>query len=125
MTFHPQYATNGFFYVNYTRGTDGATMIVRYHVSADPDRADSATATTILTIAQPLIRRRGITLVGIAVTNLENADAIQLTLPLHRHGDGALDEALDEVRRRFGTAAITRGVLLGRDAGWTMPMLPD
>ena len=37
----------------------------------------------------------------------------------------ALDAALDEVRERFGSAAITRAVLLGRDRGFTMPLLPD
>ena len=107
---------------------DDFSRATRSHTMPEPTAHTQTildTARGLLTIAQPLIRRRGITLVGIAVTNLENADAIQLTLPLHRHGDGALDEALDEVRRRFGTAAITRGVLLGRDAGWTMPMLPD
>jgi 2,3-bisphosphoglycerate-independent phosphoglycerate mutase len=37
----------------------------------------------------------------------------------------ALDAALDEVRDRFGTAAVTRAVLLGRDSGFAMPLLPD
>jgi DNA polymerase-4 len=73
----------------------------------------------------PTIRRRGITLVGIAVGNLENDDAVQLALPFDRWSGGALDAALDEVRSRFGSAAVTRGVLLGRDQGITMPMLPD
>ena len=46
-------------------------------------------------------------------------------LPFDRRSGGALDAALDEVRRRFGTAAITRAVLLGRDQGWSPPLLPD
>jgi hypothetical protein len=37
----------------------------------------------------------------------------------------ALDAALDDVRDRFGSAALTRAVLLGRDEGLSMPMLPD
>ena len=37
----------------------------------------------------------------------------------------ALDAALDEVRRRFGSAAIVRAVLLGRRQGLTVPLLPD
>ena len=41
------------------------------------------------------------------------------------HGDGALDAALDDVRERFGAAAVTRATLLGHDAGLSMPMLPD
>ena len=50
---------------------------------------------------------------------------MQLTLPLSRPGWTALDSALDEVRNRFGTAAITRAVLLDRDQGISMPLLPD
>ena len=49
----------------------------------------------------------------------------QLVLPFDRRSNDALDAVLDEVRVRFGANAITRAVLLGRDQGWTMPMLPD
>jgi DNA polymerase-4 len=73
----------------------------------------------------PLIERRGISLVGISVSNLENDDAVQLALPFDRWSGGALDAALDEVRTRYGSTAVTRGVLVGRDQGLTMPMLPD
>ena len=78
----------------------------------------------LLATAMPMIERQGLTLVGIAVGNLENDRAVQLALPFDRHTD-ALDAALDEVRERFGTEAVTRAVLLGRDQGLTMPMLPD
>ena len=44
-------------------------------------------------------------------------------LPLDRRR--ALDSALDDVRERYGTAAITRAVLLGRDPGFSVPLLPD
>ena len=37
----------------------------------------------------------------------------------------ALDAAVDEVRQRYGNAAVMRGVLLGRDPGLEMPQLPD
>jgi DNA polymerase-4 len=73
----------------------------------------------------PLLERRGITLVGVAVANLENDDAVQLALPLDQHGGMALDVALDEIRRRFGSDAVTRAVLLGRASGLTVPLLPD
>ena len=46
-------------------------------------------------------------------------------LPVRRHRADALDAALDDVRDRFGPSAVTRAVLLGRDPGITMPMLPD
>ena len=71
-----------------------------------------------------MIELRGITLVGIAVANLDDGRSLQLVLPLDGHSD-ALDDALDEVRRRFGSAAIVRAVLLGRRQGLTMPLLPD
>ena len=83
------------------------------------------TSRWLLATAMPEIERRGLTLVGIAVANLEDDGAIQLVLPLDRHSGAALDAALDEVRRRFGSAAVTRAVLLGRDQGFTVPMLPD
>jgi DNA polymerase-4 len=84
-----------------------------------------AVARELLAVAVPAIERRGITLVGIAVSNLENADAVQLALPFDRWSGGALDAALDEVRARFGSTAVTRAVLLGRDQGLEMPLLPD
>ena len=83
------------------------------------------TARALLATVMPMIEREGLTLVGVAVANLDNAATVQLGLPFGPHGSDALDAALDEVRDRFGTAAITRAVLLGRDPGWTMPLLPD
>jgi DNA polymerase-4 len=62
--------------------------------------------------------------VGISLTNLVDADRIQLALPLEP-SLSPLDAAVDEVRERYGAEAITRGVLLGRDAGVVMPVLPD
>jgi DNA polymerase-4 len=82
------------------------------------------TARWLLTTALPLIERRGLTLVGVTVAELENADAVQLRLPLDAHSS-ALDAALDAVRERYGTKAVTRAVLLGRDEGVSPPLLPD
>jgi DNA polymerase-4 len=81
-----------------------------------------AAARELLAIAAPMIERRGLTLVGVAITNLE--EATQLALPFDRRGE-ALDAALDEVRRRYGSAAVTRAVLLGRGQGLSVPLLPD
>jgi DNA polymerase-4 len=75
--------------------------------------------------ALPTIEREGITLVGIALANLEDDDAVQLALPLESERTRALDATLDDVRERFGTEAITRAVLLGRDQGISVPLLPD
>jgi DNA polymerase IV len=82
-----------------------------------------ATARVLLAMAMPTIERQGLTLVGVALGNLEDAAAIQLVLPFERRH--ALDETIDSVRDRFGTAAITRAVLLGRDQGPSVPLLPD
>jgi DNA polymerase IV len=84
-----------------------------------------ATARGLLAAAVPTIERRGLTLVGIAVANLDDVDTLQLALPLDRYSDGALDAALDTVRERFGVTAVTRAVLLDRDQGISMPLLPD
>ena len=75
--------------------------------------------------ARPILEKRGVTLVGVSVANLENADAVQLALPLDSRYTEALDAALDEVRERFGSKAVVRAVLLGRDRGIEMPLLPD
>jgi DNA polymerase IV len=84
-----------------------------------------ATARGLLSAAMPLIERRGVTLIGITLSNLEDAHAIQLALPFERSRPGALDATIDAVRERFGTDAITRAVLLGRDRGLEVPLLPD
>lgn len=91
--------------------------------------ADTATvldaAQCLLRAAQPLISARGITLIGIAVANLADDRPMQLALPLRGRPEGSLDAAVDDVRERFGSAAVTRAVQLGRDQGWSVPMLPD
>ncbi len=83
-----------------------------------------ATLRELLAAAMPMIEQRGITLVGVAVANLDDDAAVQLVLPFRRSGP-ALDRAVDAVRERFGSAAVTRAVLLGRDEGFEVPLLPD
>ncbi|HSL72355.1 MAG TPA: PQQ-dependent sugar dehydrogenase, partial [Longimicrobiales bacterium] len=58
LAFHPQYATNGYFFVNYT-DVNGDTRVERYKVSSDPDRADPASAKLILSVAQPASNHNG------------------------------------------------------------------
>ncbi len=84
-----------------------------------------AAARGLLAAAMPMVERQGLTLVGVAIGNLDDDSATQLVLPFDRHSTGALDDALDEVRHRFGSTALTRAVLLGRDLGLTVPLLPD
>ncbi len=58
IAFHPRYASNGLFFVNYT-DLRGDTVIARYQVSANPDRADAGTARIILQIGQPFSNHNG------------------------------------------------------------------
>ena len=120
-------------------GRVGRTVVVRlrfndYARATRSQTLSQATAetNTILAVARglvdtalPMIEQRGLTLVGLSIANLDGDCAVQLSLPLDPYADGALDAALDEIGRRFGSAAVTRAVLLGRDLGQSVPLLPD
>jgi DNA polymerase IV len=84
-----------------------------------------AAARNLLAVALPMIRERGITLIGVTFTNLQGDGAIQLALPFDGARGSSLDSTLDTVRDRFGSSAVTRGVLLGRHEGLRVPLLPD
>ena len=58
MAFHPDYATNGFFFLDYTN-LAGNTVIARYTVSANPNAADAGSAVVLLTITQPFANHNG------------------------------------------------------------------
>jgi DNA polymerase IV len=75
--------------------------------------------------ALPTIERRGITLIGISFGNLSGDDAVQMVFPFDGASSSGIDPTLDGIKERFGTKAITRGVLLGRRAGLQVPLLPD
>jgi DNA polymerase IV len=79
----------------------------------------------LLASAAPTISRQGLTLIGVAVANLDDEVSAQLVLPVEPPGWDAVDAAVDDVRERFGSGAVTRAVLLGRDPGLTIPLLPD
>lgn len=60
LALHPRYSENGYFFVNYTRLPDGATVIARFRASPDdPDRADPETEMQLLTIEQPFPNHNG------------------------------------------------------------------
>jgi DNA polymerase IV len=82
-------------------------------------------ARSLLSEALPLIERRGLTLIGLTIANLDDDLPLQLRLPLEPRDDALLDLALDEIRNKFGPTAITRAVLLGRAPGFAVPLLPD
>jgi DNA polymerase-4 len=104
---------------DYSRATRSRTVL----------EATSRTATLLalgrglLADAEPLIEERGLTLLGITLTNLCDARAVQLALPLDR--SFGLDAAIDRLRERFGTEAIQRGALLGRTEEQWLPQLDD
>ncbi len=105
---------------------DDFSRATRSHTVAE---ATTRTATllsiarSLLAGAQPLIRQRGLTLIGVALSNLCDQDAIQLALPFDRVRE--LDRTLDTLRERFGSGAISRGALIGREEGPWVPLLPD
>jgi DNA polymerase IV len=105
---------------------DDYTRATRSHTLSEPTAHTPtllATANGLLRASQPLIERRGLTLIGVTLANLADEGAVQLMLPLDRARN--LDATLDGIRDRFGSASLTRGVLVGRDPGLTVPMLPD
>ncbi|HEY3206782.1 MAG TPA: DNA polymerase IV [Gaiellaceae bacterium] len=120
-------------------GRVGRTVVLRLRFddfsratrSATIERATAETQTlleasrALLATAAPTIERRGLTLVGVSVSNLENDCPRQLVLPSDRENRAALDAALDEIRDRYGSAVVTRAILLGRDSGLSIPLLPD
>jgi DNA polymerase-4 len=105
---------------------DDFARATRSHTIAE---ATSRTATLLaiarglLAASAGLIARRGLTLIGISLTNLCDQDAVQLALPFDRAS--GLDETLDALRERFGTSAISRGALVGHDTGEWVPLLAD
>lgn len=60
LAFHPDFAENGYFYVNYTQSSDGDTIIARFSVSEDdPNLADRDSEFVIMEIDQPFSNHNG------------------------------------------------------------------
>jgi DNA polymerase IV len=106
---------------DYARATRSHTL---RHPTAQT-RVVLGAARALLADAQPLIDRRGLTMIGITVANLDDDLPFQLCLQIDTDSAELLDGALDEIRTRYGPTAITRGILLGRRAAPDMPLLPD
>lgn len=101
----------------------------RSHTLATPTAETDAILAAVRLLAEgaaPMMFERGLSMLGVAVGNLEDTGSHQLELPFA--GDAAplaLDVAVDDVRERYGLSAVTRATLLGREQGLEMPMLPD
>jgi DNA polymerase-4 len=108
-------------FADFTRATRSHTLP---QPTADTEQLLLA-ARCLLHTALPMLLDRGCTLVGVSLANLDDEDAIQLMLPFDDVAPGALDAAVDGVRDRFGSQAVTRAVLLGRSPGLSVPLLPD
>jgi DNA polymerase-4 len=102
-----------------------ATRSFTLHEPTAETRTIIDTARALFATATPMIERRGLTLVGVAVSNLQNDRPAQLILPFDRRRCIELDLAVDEIRNRYGSTAIIRAVLLGRSSGLSIPLLPD
>lgn len=93
---------------DFTRVLRSRTM----HRSTATTRTVLTVARSLLAEAMPAIERRGLTLIGIAVSNLDATPGIQLELPLEPPHRPAVDLALDELRERFGKDALSRAAAL-------------
>jgi DNA polymerase-4 len=79
----------------------------------------------LLAAALPEIAERGITLIGVSLSQLARADSVPPELPIDWDEGMRLDTVLDAVRDRFGAASVARAAQLGRDPGWSTPLLPE
>ncbi len=98
----------------------------RSRTLTDPTAETTALATVaaaLLEQQRTVIAQRGLTLVGVALTNLCDPVGVQLVLPLQ--GAGELDAALDRVKDRFGAGALTRGSLIGQRLEESLPILGE
>jgi DNA polymerase-4 len=104
------------------------TRATRSHTLPQPTASTRpllATARALLAASEVELAARGVTLVGVSLANLVDAGAVQLMLPFERRSGEALDGALDQVRDRFGSSALRRAAMLGRNEGLSVPLLPD
>jgi len=106
---------------DYTRATRSHTLAR----ATDHTPTLLAAARTLLAADLSMVLDRGLTLLGISLTNLDDGEAMQLTLPFDRTDGPELDRTLDALRTRFGSESVTRAARLGRDQGLEVPILPD
>jgi DNA polymerase-4 len=82
-------------------------------------------ARDLFAAALPEITERGITLIGVSLSQLGRDGSVQPELPIDWDDGARLDTVLDAVRDRFGATSVARAAQLGRDPGWSSPLLPE
>ncbi|MGI9624758.1 MAG: DNA polymerase IV, partial [Acidimicrobiales bacterium] len=82
-------------------------------------------ARRLLTPRRQEIQERDLTLLGFTISNLTSADAVQQPLPFGRRSRTDLDEAVDNLRNRFGGEIVGSATLMGKQSGPMVPLLPD
>ena len=82
-------------------------------------------ARALLAAALPEIADRGISLLGVSLSQLDRADRVQPELPIDWGDEARLDGVLDTLRDRYGASSVSRAAQLGRDPGWSSPILPE
>ncbi len=119
-------------------GRTGSTVTIRLRfgdftrsTSSHTIGRPTAHTTTILHVARQLLLSRaaviaeqGITLIGVSMGSLDDNPA-QLALPLDVTSDATIDDAIDAVRGKFGSASLRRAAQLSRPERDAMPILPD
>lgn len=106
---------------DYAKATRSHTI----HPASDRTTVLLAVARGLLAAARPQIAARGITLIGVSLSQLDAAGSVPEELPIDWEDGARLDTVLDAVRDRFGTSSVARAAHLGRDAGWSTPLLPE
>ena len=108
-------------YGDYTKATRSRTLLS----ATDRTAVLLGVARGLLAVAKPEIAERGITLIGVSLSQLARADSLQPELPIDWDDGVRLDTVLDAVRDRFGAASVARATQLGHDPGWSTPLLPE
>ncbi|WP_328606808.1 DNA polymerase IV [Amycolatopsis sp. NBC_00345] len=108
-------------FADFGRATRSRTLVE----ATDHTETILAAARRLLYESQSLVYDRGLTLIGLSLSNLDGDGSVQLVLPFGAGDGDTLDTTLDVVRDRFGAGAVTRAALLGVEAGVEVPLLPE
>ncbi|MCH7789924.1 MAG: DNA polymerase IV [Acidobacteria bacterium] len=110
-----------FRYGDFSRATRSHTL-----TEATADTALILDTTRVLLRASAdVIDEKHLTLIGVSVAQLTNADAVQLSLPLGQRNRPSVHETLDEIAEKFPGVNIGRASGLSGSSQMAVPLLPD